>query len=66
MSAKPVYVINNPESVVEVFLNTQEETVIERKRLNGNRYKTYTYNMNDYMERNRHRAVYAYLQGALN
>lgn len=66
MTSKPVYVINNLESVVEVFLDEKKEAVIEKKRLNYNRYKTYSYELKDYMERNKHKAVYTHLLNALN
>lgn len=65
MTSEPVYVINNLESVVEVFLGQEKETVIEKKRLNNNRYKTYRYDVKDYMERNRHKVVYDHLKEAL-
>ena len=66
LTKKPVYVINNLESVVEVFLDKKEQSITERKRLNYNRYKTYKYELKDYLERNKHAEVYKYIQNALN
>ncbi len=66
MQNEPVYVINNLESVVEVFLDEANEKVIEKKRLNGNRYKTYTYKLKEYLHRNKNREVSKSIQTALN
>lgn len=52
-----VYTINNPESVIEVFLNEQNGTVKESKSLNYNRYKEYTYSVKEYLSRYAHHAA---------
>ena len=46
-----LYVINNPESVVEVYLDLENMEVRELKCLNYNRCKEYTYTVADYIER---------------
>ncbi|MDX5447710.1 MAG: hypothetical protein LPK47_04965 [Bacteroidota bacterium] len=48
---KPVYVINNPESVVEVYYVSGSNEVREVKCLNYNRIKEYTYTVDDYLKR---------------
>ena len=42
---KALYTINNPESVIEVFLEETEGKVREVKCLNDNRCKEYTYSI---------------------
>ena len=46
-----LYTINNPESVIEVFLDAEAGTVREVKCLNNNRFKEYTYNVAEYLDR---------------
>ena len=63
----PICVINNPECVIEVFINNEKKEVVERKRLNDNRYKTYTYQLQDYLDRYKHKSnVYNSLMAAIN
>ncbi len=64
---QPICVINNPESVIEVFIDSKTKTVLERKRLNYNRYKTYSYPLNEYLERYKHNtSVYNSVMAAVN
>lgn len=64
---KPVCVINNPESVVEVMIDTFTNEIVELKRLNNNRYKRYAYGVDDYLERNKHNdVVFKSVHAALN
>ena len=64
---EPACVINNPESVVEVFVNKEAGTVVEQKRLNYNRYKTYTYAVDEYLEMYKHnKSVYQSVLTQLN
>lgn len=51
---KPLYTINNPESVVEVFLDEEAGLVREVKCLNYNRCKEYTYPVEEYIARYSH------------
>lgn len=46
-----IYVINNPESVVEVYLDLDKMEVRELKCLNYNRCKEYIYTVAEYIER---------------
>jgi hypothetical protein len=46
-----LYTINNPESVIEVFLDAEAGTVREVKCLNHNRCKEYTYSVAEYLDR---------------
>ena len=50
----PLYTINNPESVIEVYLDFDNDVVRELKCLNYNRCKEYTYPINEYLERYSH------------
>ena len=63
---KPLYTINNPESVIEVFLDEAKGEVREVKCLNYNRCKEYVYAIDEYLERYSHhpagKAVAAYLE----
>ncbi len=52
-----VYTINNPESVIEVFVDADHNTVKESKSLNYNRYKEYTYSIKEYLSRYAHHAA---------
>lgn len=49
-----LYTINNPESVIEVFLDEAEGVVREVKCLNYNRCKEYTYSVEEYLDRYSH------------
>jgi len=51
---RPLYTINNPESVIEIFLDTEKQEVREVKCLNYNRCKEYTYSVAEYLERYAH------------
>ena len=53
----PACVINNPESVIEVYVDKQNGQVVEKKRLNYNRYKTYTYAVAEYLEMYKHNSL---------
>ena len=46
-----LYTINNPESVIEVFLDAEAGAVREVKCLNHNRCKEYTYSVAEYLDR---------------
>ena len=50
----PLYTINNPESVIEVYLDLDNDLVRELKCLNYNRCKEYSYPINEYLERYSH------------
>ena len=54
---KALYTINNPESVIEVFLDESEGKVTEVKCLNDNRCKEYTYSVEEYLNRYSHHAA---------
>ena len=54
---KALYTINNPDCVIEVFLDEAEGMVIEGKCLNGNRFKEYTYYTEEYLNRYSHHAA---------
>ncbi|MEC8457994.1 MAG: hypothetical protein VXY91_01120 [Bacteroidota bacterium] len=54
---KALYTINNPESVIEVFLDKSEDKVLEIKYLNNNRFKEYTYSIEEYLNRYSHHAA---------
>ena len=62
----PLYTINNPESVIEVYLDLDNDVVRELKCLNYNRCKEYSYPINEYLERyappSRRRAIRAELK----
>lgn len=49
-----LHTINNPESVIEVFLDEKEGLVREVKCLNYNRCKEYTYSIEEYLDRYSH------------
>ena len=49
-----LYTINNPESVIEVFLDAEAGAVREVKCLNHNRCKEYTYSVAEYLDRYSH------------
>jgi hypothetical protein len=49
-----LYTINNPESVIEVFLDVEQQQVREVKCLNHNRCTEYTYSVSEYLERYAH------------
>jgi hypothetical protein len=51
---RALYTINNPESVIEVFLDEAEGMVREVKCLNYNRCKEYTYSVEEYLDRYSH------------
>ncbi|NQV52653.1 MAG: hypothetical protein HQ500_05685 [Flavobacteriales bacterium] len=46
-----VITVNNPESVVEIYLDKQAKQVVEIKGLTDNRYKTYRYQVAEYLDR---------------
>jgi len=46
-----VTTIHNPESVVEVYLDKQNQVVSELKCLNYNRHKAYHYSVEEYMQK---------------
>ena len=52
-----LYTINNPECVIEVFLDEAEGKAREVKCLNGNRCKEYTYSTEEYLNRYSHHAT---------
>ena len=54
---KALYTINNPGSVIEVFLEETEGKVREVKCLNDNRCKEYTYSIEEYLNRYSHHAA---------
>ena len=43
--------INNPESIIEVYINDNFTKIKEHKCLNGNRCKTYNYGLSEYLDR---------------
>ena len=63
-----VYTINNPESVIEVYLDAETGMVHEVKSLNYNRTKHYSYTADEYLQRYAHHpageAISAALEGA--
>lgn len=63
---RAVYTINNPESVIEVFLDTQKKTVREFKSLNHNRYKEYYYSVKEYLSRYSHHPAGQAVSNALS
>lgn len=58
-------VINNPESIIEVYLNTNDSEVVELKRLNDNRYKTYNYSVDKWLNRYQHHPLSVKLQAQI-
>ena len=64
---EPICVINNPESVTEVYVDNETQKITEKKRLNGNRYKTYTYGVAEYLDMYKHNnLVYQSVRNQLN
>ena len=62
---EPLYTINNPESVIEVFLDVETSTVREVKCLNHNRCKEYTYTAAEYLDRYSHHPAGMAVKAAL-
>ena len=60
-----LYTINNPESVIEVFLDAEAGTVREVKCLNHNRCKEYTYSVTEYLDRYSHHPAGQAVKAAL-
>ena len=60
-----LYTINNPESVIEVFLDAEAGTVREVKCLNHNRCKEYTYSAAEYLDRYSHHPAGMAVKAAL-
>mgnify|MGYP001473923733 CR=1 FL=1 len=60
-----LYTINNPESVIEVFLDAEAGTVREVKCLNHNRCKEYTYSASEYLDRYSHHPAGKAVKAAL-
>ena len=60
-----LYTINNPESVIEVFLDAEAGTVREVKCLNNNRCKEHTYNVAEYLDRYSHHPAGKAVKAAL-
>lgn len=60
-----LYTINNPESVIEVFLDAEAGTVREVKCLNHNRCKEYTYSVAEYLDRHSHHPAGMAVKAAL-
>lgn len=54
ITESPLYTINNPESVIEVFLDAEKQEVKEVKCLNYNRCKEYKYSVEEYLDRYSH------------
>ncbi|MEQ9188308.1 MAG: hypothetical protein RLP15_11280 [Cryomorphaceae bacterium] len=50
-NATHIATLNNPESVVEIYLDQQASRVIEVKSLSNNRYKTYRFEIAAYLDR---------------
>ena len=61
----PLYTINNPESVIEIFLDAEEGVVREVKCLNYNRCKEYRYSVEEYLERYSHHPAGQAVEAAL-
>ncbi|MEY2963047.1 MAG: hypothetical protein RL754_308 [Bacteroidota bacterium] len=62
----PLYTINNPESVIEVFLDAAKDEVREVKCLNYNRCKEYRYSVEEYLERYSHHPAGQAIEAALS
>ena len=60
-----LYTINNPESVIEVFLDAEAGAVREVKCLNHNRCKEYTYSGAEYLDRYSHHPAGMAVKAAL-
>ncbi len=54
LTKSPLYTINNPESVIEIFLDVSKQEVKEVKCLNDNRCKEYNYSVEEYLARYAH------------
>ena len=61
-----LYTINNPESVIEVFLDAEAVTVREVKCLNHNRCKEYSYSVAEYLDRYSHHPAGKAIKAALS
>ena len=61
-----LYTINNPESVIEVFLDAEAGTVREVKCLNHNRCKEYSYSVAEYLDRYSHHPAGKAIKAALS
>ncbi len=46
-----VFTVNNPESVVEIYVDQKADQVVEIKGLTNNRSKTYRYQVGEYLDR---------------
>ena len=60
-----LYTINNPESVIEIFLDAEAGAVREVKCLNHNRCKEYTYSVAEYLDRYSHHPAGKAVKAAL-
>ena len=60
-----LYTINNPESVIEIFLDAEAGAVREVKCLNHNRCKEYTYSVTEYLDRYSHHPAGQAVKAAL-
>ena len=60
-----LYTINNPESVIEVFLDAEAGAVREVKCLNHNRCKEYTDSVAEYLDRYSHHPAGQAVKAAL-
>ena len=60
-----LYTINNPESVIEIFLDAEAGAVREVKCLNHNRCKEYTYSVAEYLDRYSHHPAGMAVKAAL-
>ena len=63
---RALYTINNPESVIEVFLDAEAGTVREVKCLNHNRCKEYSYSVAEYLDRYSHHPAGKAIKAALS
>jgi len=63
---RALYTINNPESVIEVFLDAEAGTVREVKCLNHNRCKEYSYSVAEYLNRYSHHPAGKAIKAALS
>ena len=61
-----LYTINNPESVIEVFLDAEAGQVREVKCLNHNRCKEYSYSVAEYLDRYSHHPAGKAIKAALS
>ena len=60
-----LYTINNPESVIEIFLDAEAGAVREVKCLNHNRCKEYTYSVAEIYDRYNHHPAGQAVKAAL-